>query len=126
MQYKNGWVIEALAKRWTLASLLICLVAPTNVSANGIAENLEVDFVRVDSSGYGYVNFVSALTSTPATCINGYPNALAFDTNTAGGKAIYTIALVAKTTNKRIRAVGTNNCTIYGSIESWSWGKIMD
>ena len=109
-----------------VALMLLLLLPTTTVQAIGLANTVEVDFVRVDSDGRGYVNFKTALISEPASCTNGYPNALAFDTNTAGGRAILSVALAAKSSGKKIYAKGTGACTVYGVMEDWSWGAIKD
>jgi hypothetical protein len=97
------------------------------VRAEGVANLYEVDFVRVDKSGLGYVKFTANLGGTPPTCgtANGYPQALSFNTNDSGGKAILSIALTAKASGKKIFAVGTNLCDHYGVMEQWNWGYIQ-
>ncbi len=113
---------------WSWRNYLIVLVLFSDaVFSRGAAENLEVDFVRVDKSGKGYVQFVSPLTpdsgSLPS-CGTSYPKALAFDTNVAGGDAILSVALSAKMSSKKITARGTNTCGTYSTIENWDWGYI--
>ncbi|GFE83629.1 hypothetical protein GCM10011487_56290 [Steroidobacter agaridevorans] len=60
-----------------------------------------------------------------ASCtIDYYANALAFNTNEAGGKAILALVLAAEATGKPVRAYGTGTCTTYGhSVEDWEYGQ---
>jgi len=96
------------------------------IAATGVANNFEVDYVRVDSSGKGYVEFKSDLLAEPATCMQlNYSKSLAFDTNTAGGKSILSVVLMAKASGKLIYARGTGLCGVYGVMEDWSWGSIQ-
>ncbi len=96
------------------------------VLARGEATSFDVNHVRIDKSGTGYVEFVSPLVAqggTLPTCGSLYPKALAFDTNTAGGKAIFALALAAKASGDKIFARGTNDCTIYpDTMEDWAYG----
>lgn len=95
--------------------------------AEGIANNVEVSFVRVDYDGKGYVEFVSNLEGTPAACGSGYPKALSFDTSTSGGKAILSVVLTAKASGKPVYAQGSGTCATYsGVIENWLWGRITE
>ena len=95
--------------------------------AQGVLVNATVTQVRVDQSGLGMVVFSSSLGGTPASCvISAYANALAFDSNTAGGKAILALALTAKTTGTPLAVVyGTGACAIYNNnyVEDWSYGQ---
>ncbi len=105
--------------------LIACLfVFSGAVDAAGLANGYVVDYVRVDHTGLAYVNFTSALINTPASCTEspGFTKALAFDTNTAGGKSILSVVLTAKVTGKTIYAVGTGLCENYGIMENWSYG----
>lgn len=108
--------------------LILIFLMSTNVAAQeviGVANMYEVDFVRVDRSGKGYVNFKNDLVGTPATCTQAtYRAALAFDTNSDGGKSILSIALTAKASGKAIYAKGTGSCSVYGVMEDWNWGYV--
>ena len=96
------------------------------LNAAGMANSYEVEYVRVDTTGLAYVNFKSALINTPASCTEkpGFTHALAFDTNTAGGKSILSVVLTAQASGKLIYALGTGLCDNYGVIEDWSYGWI--
>ncbi len=107
-------------------SLVVLIFAGNTAHAEGIANTLTVDNVRVDRSGVGYVRFTTPLISTPPACATTYPNHLSFNTNTPGGQAILSIALTAKASGKRIYAKGAGTCDIYTVVESWSWGYLAD
>ncbi|WP_055022794.1 hypothetical protein [Shewanella sp. P1-14-1] len=83
-----------------------------------------VEYVRVDVSGKGIVKFTKKLTNSPAGCGNGHPQHLSFNTNTAAGRAIMSIALTAHASGKTISARGTGGCGHYGTVETWSWGLV--
>lgn len=102
----------------------VMLLASTIAIAQGTANYFEVDFVRVDKSGKGYVNFKSPIIGEPASCTTTYLNALAFDTKTDGGKSILSVALTAQATGKKILAKGTGDCGVYGVMEDWNWGFV--
>lgn len=109
-----------------LILLFLFFTLPNLAQAEGRANHFYVKYVRVDKSGKGYVVFDKALAHTPNACGTSHSNHLAFDTNTPGGQAIMSLALTAFSTGKRIQAYGTNNCTIYGTVESWNWGFIVE
>ncbi len=94
--------------------------------AAGIADNITVYQVRIDQSGMGYIWFTSPLTGIPASCASSHPSQLSFDTNTAGGKAILSLALSAKVSGKRIYAKGTDSCEGYNVVERLSTGYLKD
>ena len=103
----------------------IVLTLSQNSFSVGMANLYEVDFVRADKSGKGYVRFKTDLSSSPALCIQpGYESSLAFNTNEAGGKAILSLVLSAQASGRKIRANGTGACGIYGVMEDWTWGYI--
>ena len=103
--------------------IFISIVSVSVNAGTNTAQGYEVQYVRVDASGKGFVNFKKALYTT-STCANaGYENALAFDTNTAGGKSILSVVLTAQASNRTITASGTSSCNIYsGTIQDWGWG----
>lgn len=107
-------------------ALLALALTPLAGHTAGIANNAYVDHVRVDRTGLGYVQFASALSGSPIACGASYPNALSFDANSAGGKAVYALALTAKATGKRLYAVGADACSQYSQVESWGWGRLID
>jgi len=108
-----------------LIVLFVLVIFSGSAFSDGIADTLDVDFVRVDHTGFGYVEFKTNLVGTPASCTqSGYTKSLAFDANTAGGKAIMSLALAAKTSGRKILARGTGACAIYGVMEQWAWGII--
>lgn len=109
-----------------ITTFLVVLLLPTQSVAVGFAKHFKVDYVRVDKSGKGYIQFKSALIGTssggPASCTTTYVKALAFDTNTAGGQAILSAALSAQARDTTMYAIGTGKCDIYGVMEDYSWG----
>jgi len=79
--------------------------------------------VRVESSGQGMVIFNQSIGGNPPSCvIPAYKNALAFDANTTGGKAILAMALAAKASGSQVTAYGLGTCSLYGVVEDWNYG----
>lgn len=106
-------------------SFLALMSFTSIIEAKGLANLYEIDYVRADRTGKGYVKFKSDLVGTPASCTRSdFKKTLSFDTSTAGGKAIMSIALSAKAAGLRIRTYGTGNCSEYGIMESWDWGYV--
>jgi hypothetical protein len=94
---------------------LLAMAASTQAIASG-AITSAVLAVRVDSAGLGVVHFQAPIGGTPPGCVVGpYQNALAFNTNTAGGKAMYALLLSAKATGSTVTAYGLGTCSIFGS-----------
>ncbi|GAB1624074.1 hypothetical protein AAOGI_41240 [Agarivorans albus] len=108
-------------KKWML--LTICIF-PFLGYAKGYSNNYKVVEVRADASGKAYVKFDKPLIQTPAACGSGYASHLAFDLKTPGGQGILSVVLAAQASGKRIKAQGTGTCSVYGVIESWSWGLV--
>jgi hypothetical protein len=105
-------------------SLLVVFFVSVNVYASGQVTSSEIYRVRVDQTGKGYVEFKKNLSSSPA-CAQ-HVNRLAFDANTEGGKAIYSLMLTAFAANKKITAYGNGTCKTYPSlIEEYSWGYMQ-
>jgi hypothetical protein len=115
-----------MKKIFGIIASIVMLLVPTGLSqAEGLANNLYVESTRIDADGKGIVIFNAPL-STPASCGTGYPNMLAFNTNTVAGRAIYLLALNAQSTGKRIYAKGSGLCAVYnGGIEDWRWGQMI-
>jgi hypothetical protein len=91
----------------------------------GSVSSAQVVGVRVDGNGKGLVMFDRPLGGTPAGCaIAYYANALAFNLNTDGGKAVLALALAAKASGDPVTANGLGTCTAYGhSVEDWDYGQ---
>ena len=107
-------------KKLILATLATCIFS--NALAIGSVGG-KVVAVRVDQTGNGMVMFDQPIGGTPPSCaISAYNNALAFNTNTAGGKAILALALSAKATGSVISAYGLGTCSIFGVAEDWDYG----
>ena len=112
-------------KRHLLLTSLLLLVA-SQAYAYGTLSGKVIQ-VRVDRQGQGMVVFDTPIVNAPPACtISAYANAFAFDTNTAGGRAILATALAAKATDTVIQVFGTGACTTYGNyVEDWSYGVLM-
>ncbi len=107
----------------TSSVLLTAVTFSTNVLAAGAAINLTVKEVRADRNGMGYVRFNGPITDAPPAC-STHKEHLAFDVNTAAGRAIMSLALAAQASGKPITAYGTGSCDIYNVVESWNWGVV--
>jgi hypothetical protein len=111
-----------------LIVLILTSILSSTCYAVAVVNDFKVDFVRVDQSGRGYIQFDTPLVN-PSSCINssnpGYLKSLAFDATTDGGKAILSVALSAKMSGKAIVARGTGTCMNYPNvIENWSFGYV--
>ena len=85
----------------------------------------KVKSVRVDINGSGLVEFEKPIEHQPPECVSSYQSHFSFNTNTEGGKAIYSMVTVALASQKKIVAYGTNTCNEYpNDVESWSYGHI--
>jgi len=109
----------------SLLSLLAAAMFALQATAAGNVD-AKVIQVRMDKNGWGMVIFDRALGGTQPNCVEApYVNALAFDANTAGGRAIAAMALTAKATGSSITVYGTGACSVYGAyLEDWSYGVI--
>ena len=121
----KGSVFSRLKFKAQVIVLAFLFVFSNSVLAEGLAENYEVDFVRVDRSGLGYVKFKTNLVGSAAACTQpGYEAALAFNTNEAGGKSVLALVLAAQASGRKVLARGTGACTVYGVMEEWNCGYI--
>ena len=104
-------------------AIILTGLTHTDAFAAGFVSGTVVS-VRVDQTGHGMVFFSQAVGSAPPSCvISAYANALAFDANTAGGKAVLALALAAKATGAVISASGLGTCAIFSSfVEDWDYG----
>lgn len=99
--------------RVVLLALLFCGISPAFAVGTVIGTVVRV---RVDSSGKGMILFSANVSGAAVNCASTYyPNALAFDSATPGGKSILAAALAAKATGDMLEAYGTGQCVIYGS-----------
>lgn len=110
----------------TFVSIVLGLVIPSQLFAVGSVSATVVS-VRIDQTGNGMVFFDQNIGGAPPSCvITAYRNALAFNTNTAGGKSIYAMVLAAKATGAAINVVGLGTCNIFGSyVEDWDTGVVQ-
>lgn len=107
---------------------LVLLALCVTLKAEAIGYVLgKVSAVRVDKDGRGMVMFDRNLSSSPASCVSSsYANALAFNSNTAAGRAILAMALSAKMSGGTVSAYGTGACTIYNGsyVEDMDYGIV--
>jgi hypothetical protein len=97
------------------ATACMCLALIGTVEAAG-SVTARVTHVRVDRDGLGMILFDQNVVGTPASCrVSAYVTALAFNSNTAGGKALLAAALTAKAMGEPVIAYGTGTCTVYGN-----------
>jgi hypothetical protein len=105
-----------------LAAIIVGMFVMEAAVAGG-STTAHVTNVRIDQTGKGFVYFDQNLVGSPTCVMATYENALAFDTNTAGGKAIMARALAAKATGDLIKVYGMGTCSVYGSwAEDWLYG----
>ncbi|WP_338847316.1 hypothetical protein V8J88_01190 [Massilia sp. W12] len=108
-------------KSWMIAVLMSMACLQANAAA--VIAAGEVTEVRVDASGNGFVVFSKDL-NTPTAC-GTKQNALSFNVDSVGGRAVYAMVMQAKATGARIWATGTGDCLHYGNtIEAWKYGAI--
>src|SRR3569833_575122 len=86
-----GCVLPSLHKelnvRKVIAAVLVTFFSSHIYAAGNVSG--KVVQVRVDQTGNGMVFFEQPVSGSPPSCVIGaYNNALAFNTNTAGGRAI--------------------------------------
>ncbi|MDP1822485.1 MAG: hypothetical protein Q8L48_04565 [Archangium sp.] len=105
-------------------ALFLLLTASPAFAAGSVTAT--VSSVRVDAAtGRGFI-FFSTNISTPATCAASanysMMNVFAFDTTTAGGKSILSLAASAKLAGRTITAFGTGTCLLYPRTETCGSG----
>ncbi len=94
--------------------IIACLLCSNTFSIGSYSGT--VSDVRIDRDGRGIIAFDGPVVGAPASCrIPAYASHLSFDTNTAGGKAIYSMALAAASSGKTISVYGTGNCDDYAN-----------
>jgi hypothetical protein len=111
-------------KRVRVSTAIAAWLISSSAFAIGSATNVTVTDVRIDADGKGMVYFSSPLGSGSPTCVqSGYANALAFDTNTAGGRSILAFVLAAQLSNTELTGVfGYGTCNVYGgTVEDWHY-----
>ena len=107
----------------TLGALTGLLLSALALGAGYIPSAI-VTGVRVDRNGKALVMFDRPVEGRAGCVIDYYANALAFNTNEAGGKAVLALVLAAKATGDPVRAYGTGDCATYGhSVEDWEYGQ---
>ncbi len=107
-----------------IVATLILMTCCCDSFAAGYVYSTVVE-VRIDQDGNGIVVFGSSIGGTPPSCaISPYTNALAFDSSTAGGRAILAVALAAKASGNLVAGFGTGTCAIYGVSEDLSYEEL--
>lgn len=112
--------------RYRILAALALLIA-NHCFAIGAVQGKVIQ-VRVDQSGLGMVIFDQNVVGAFAACRDStnYFNALSFNVNNAGGKAILATALAAKASGTTIQAYGDGSCSNYGAyVENWSYGIVL-
>lgn len=72
--------------------------------------------VRTDVDGKGIIEFSQTIGGSPPTCVaTGFNLMMSFNANTAGGRAILAVALVAKASGSQVLAVGGGTCNLYSN-----------
>ncbi|MCL1124562.1 hypothetical protein [Shewanella surugensis] len=100
------------------ASMNSAYAATSKVS--GVVTN-----VRIDQNGEGIITFDKSIENMASCTSEFYHKAYSFDANTEGGKAIYAMALAARTTSKPMTAYGIGSCSEYpDTVESIWYGNM--
>lgn len=108
-----------------LCAVIMSVVAAPAFSAGAIY-SADIEFVRVDKSGMGYVGFATAIGGTPPGCVQApFTKVLGFNTNEAGGKSVLALALAAKAAGRKVQAFGTGTCTAFNVLEDWDYGMVF-
>jgi len=97
----------------SMCSTTVCQTQP----CSGVTDF--VNTIRVDASGQAMVTFLTPVAPAAPCCVapQCFPGGFAFDTNTAGGKAALALVTAAKLGGKKVNAIGTGTCNVYGG---WS------
>ncbi|MGR6871046.1 hypothetical protein ACU6U9_01770 [Pseudomonas sp. HK3] len=103
--------------------LLIAMLTPFFSSASEVDST--ISYVRVDDNGHGLIQFTNAIIG-PSDCTHpAWRGHYSFDLKTEAGRAIYSLALTAHASNKKIKAYGKGQCLQYiDAVESWAHGFI--
>lgn len=103
--------MKLISRLLVISCLAICGIANAG-SINGV----KIIDIRIDSTGKGIIYLSSNISGSP-TC-STFPASMSFNTNTDGGRAIYSAAMSAYLANKTVEVIGTNSCSIYaGAVE---------
>jgi hypothetical protein len=116
--------MENDVKRYPLALMSLATLLSISAHAAGSLSTATIETVTVDSNGFGLVKFTQPIAGTPpSSCvIPGYASALAFDTNTAGGRSLLAVLLIAKASGSTLDVGGKGACGVYpGQIEDLSY-----
>lgn len=106
---------------------MIILLTLCSQAYSGDVNDALVTMIRIDANGKGMIYFDRPIENRPACAAEpAYYNALAFDANIAGGKAILSWALTAKATGSKVWVHGYSTCEIYGNgvVSSFDYGVV--
>jgi hypothetical protein len=106
-------------KAYALALISIAVLFPVFAQANGALNGTTIVTVIVDFNGLGIVTFSQPIVGSPPSCvIPAYASAMAFDTNTQGGRTLLAVLLSAKGSGSTVDVGGRGACNVYpGQLE---------
>lgn len=79
--------------------------------------------IRIDANGRAMIYFDKPIEGgTPACVHSSYSTALAIDASTEGGKAVLSMAMLAKVNQSNVKAHGFGKCSVYSVVEDWNHG----
>lgn len=96
-----------------ILSLSIIFAFCSSVAAGSVS-GARVTLIRTDTNGSGIIYFDQPLTS-PAACVSGFPNSLAFSPTTS--RTVVAAMMLAQATGRLVIAYGLNQCSTYGVVE---------
>ena len=96
--------------------LTTTLLTTSLAKASDTPAGTKVHYVRADASGRGVVMFTADINNQAVCSDVGYERRMAFDANTAGGRALLALFTSAKLGNKDVLAYGSGGCSIYADV----------
>jgi len=96
-------------------ALVLAAMVAVSTPAHAVTFTGTVKAVRVDADGRAMVQFTAPIAGLAACCTVGScaSDSLAFDTKTAGGKALLTLVTSAKLSLKTLQVTTASACTIF-------------
>jgi hypothetical protein len=106
-------------KRYALSLIGLAVLIPIWAKAGGALNGTTIVTVIVDFNGLGIVTFSQPIVGSPPSCvIPAYAAAMAFDTNTQGGRTMLAVLMSAKASGSTVDVGGRGACTVYpGQLE---------
>lgn len=110
-------------KRYALALISLAMLFPILAQASGALNGTTIVTIIVDFNGLGIVTFSQPIVGSPPSCvIPAYASAMAFDTNTQGGRTLLAVLMSAKSSGSTVDVGGRGTCTVYpGQLEDMYW-----